>query len=140
MEEGKKELKREGRGAFMVEKDMLMSKIWAVVGANQKAEKYGNMIYKKLKLKDYQVYPVNPVYNEIEGDKCYKNLSELPVVPEVVCMVVSPDRAVAVLEEASKLGIKNIWFQPGTYNDETIELIDKLELTAAYACVLVATR
>lgn len=32
----------------MLEK-MLEKKVWAVVGVNENTEKYGNMIYKKLK-------------------------------------------------------------------------------------------
>ena len=50
----------------MLEK-MLEKKVWAVVGVNENTEKYGNMIYKKLKRYGYKVYPVNPKYQEIEG-------------------------------------------------------------------------
>ena len=34
----------------MMEEEMLKKKVWAVIGANSNPEKYGNMIYKKLKL------------------------------------------------------------------------------------------
>jgi uncharacterized protein len=87
---------------------MLEKKVWAVVGANQDPEKYGNMIYNKLKKKDYEVYAVDPMYETIEIDNCYKNLSSLPKVPEVIDMVVSPKRKKAVLEVAVKLGIRYI--------------------------------
>jgi len=97
----------------MLEEIMLEKKVWAVVGANQNPEKYGNMIYRKLKVKGYEVYAVNPNYDTIEKDKCYKDLSSLPVVPEVIDMVVSPKRGILVLEEASNLGIRYIWLQPG---------------------------
>lgn len=119
---------------------MLEKKIWAVVGANQDTEKYGNMIYRKLKTRGYQVYAVNPMYDTVDGDKCYKNLSELPVKPEVIDMVVSPKRGKAVIEEAAKLGIKYVWLQPGTFNDELLSMIDELGLISVQACVLVALR
>jgi uncharacterized protein len=125
---------------IMLEELMLEKKVWAVVGANQKPDKYGNMIYRKLKLRGYEVYAVNPVYDKIEGDRCYKDLSSLPKLPDVIDMVVSPKRAKPVIEEAAKLGIKYIWFQPGTYDDETLEMANKLNLEAVQACVLVATR
>jgi len=51
---------------------MLEKKVWAVVGASDNPEKYGNLIYKKLKSRGYRVYPVNPNYETIDGDKCYK--------------------------------------------------------------------
>ena len=122
----------------MLEEMMLEKKVWAVVGANTDADKYGNKIYRKLKSMGYRVYPVNPNYDTVEGDKCYKDLSSLPEVPEVVEMVVSPKRGKPVIEEAARLGIKNIWLQPGTYDDELLETIRQKGLTAVQACVLVA--
>ena len=124
----------------MIEEVMLEKKVWAVVGANQNPEKFGNMIFKKLKLRGYQVYAVNPLYDRVEGETCYKDLSSLPELPEVVNMVVSPKRSRLCLEEAAKLGIQYIWFQPGTYDDEVWDLSKKLGLEVVEACVLVATR
>ncbi len=124
----------------MLEETMLAEKIWAVVGANRDPEKYGNMIYRKLKLRGYQVYAVNPLYETVEGDICYKDLTSIPVKPGVVNIVVSPVRARPVIEEAAKLGIRYIWFQPDTYDDETLALVGKLGLEAVQACALVATR
>ncbi|MDD5603109.1 MAG: CoA-binding protein [Eubacteriales bacterium] len=124
----------------MLEEEMLAKKIWAVVGANTDPKKYGNMIYRKLKLRGYEVYAINPGYEIVDGDKCYKNLTSLPKQPEVVNMVISPKRGVPVLEEAASLGIEYIWFQPGTYNDDLLEFAGKLGLKAVQACALVATR
>ena len=123
----------------MLEEKMLRKKVWAVVGANQDAEKYGNMIYNKLKMKKYEVYAVNPRFETINGDPCYGSLSELPRKPDVVNMVVSPQRGEVYLREAAELGIEYIWFQPGTYEESTEKLINELGLTAVQACVLVAT-
>jgi len=124
----------------MLEELMLEKKVWAVVGANQNPEKYGNMIYKNLKSKGYEVYAVNPLYDIVEGDPCYKDLSSLPKLPDVIDMVVSPKRAKPVIEEAAKLGIKYIWFQPGTHDSEVLELAKNLGLETVQACVLVAAR
>ena len=120
----------------MLEEDMLAMKVWAVVGANQNREKYGNMIYRKLKRRHYQVYAVNPQYETIEGDRCYPTLSDLPEKPDVVNLVVGPAITMHVLEEACKLGIENVWFQPGTYDETVQEMAEKLGLKAVYACVL----
>ncbi len=124
----------------MLEEKMLEKKVWAVVGANRNPEKYGNMIYKKLKLRGYEVYAVNPLYDTVEGDQCYQNLTSLPRLPDVVNMVVSPKRAKPVIEEAAKLGIQYIWFQPGTYDDTVLALASQLGLKSVQACALVATR
>jgi uncharacterized protein len=122
----------------MLEEKMLEKKIWAVVGANQDQEKFGNMIYRKLKKRGYQVYAINPMYESVERDKCYKDLSSLPVIPEVIDMVVSPKRGKAIIEEAARLGINYIWLQPGTHDSELIKQISDLGLQSVQACVLVA--
>lgn len=118
--------------------DMLDKKVWAVVGATQNLSKFGNKIYKKLKAFGYEVYPINPVYDEIEGDKCYKSLSELPLKPDCVSVVVGPDRAKALVDEVSELDIDYMWFQPGTFNDHIIKsAMDKGLSIVYYNCVLV---
>ena len=122
------------------EEMMLEKKVWAVVGANEDPEKFGNRIFKKLLAHGYEVYPVNPMYEAIDGHKCYKKLCDLPNKPEVIDMVVSPKHGKAFIEEAALLGIKNIWFQPGTYDDELIEFIEGNGMTHVQACVLVALR
>ncbi len=122
----------------LTEEDMLDKKVWAVIGANENREKYGYKIYKTLKSQGYTVYPVNPNYETIEGDKCYPDLSSLPEKPEVLDMVVSPKRGMDVLKEADKLGIRNIWLQPGTYNDQLMELIKEKGLNAVKACILIS--
>ncbi|MFO7611383.1 MAG: CoA-binding protein [Clostridia bacterium] len=124
----------------MLEETLLGKKVWAVVGANRNPEKYGNMIYRKLRAKGYEVYAVNPFYDTVEGDVCYPGLSSLPKIPDVVNMVVSPKRGITVIREAKSLGIEYLWLQPGTYDDELMTEIDRLGLSAVQACVLVATR
>jgi predicted CoA-binding protein len=120
----------------MCEAIMLEKKIWAVVGANNDLDKYGNIIYRKLKSRGYEVYPVNPKYEKVEGDLCYRDLRSLPRRPEVINMVVSPKRGKAFIEEAAELGIKYIWLQPGTFDDELLQLIANKGLQAVQACVL----
>jgi len=124
----------------MPEERMLEKKIWAVAGATVDPSKYGNMIFRKLLSRGYRVYPVNPMYESVEGHICYKDLSSLPEIPEVVDMVVSPKRGRPILEEAARLGIENIWFQPGTYDGELLEYAATKGLTVVQACVLVALR
>jgi len=116
---------------------MIGKKVWAVVGANTNTEKFGNKVYSRLKERGYEVYAVNPKYDSIEGDPCYKSLSELPKVPEVIDIVVSPERAIPAIEEAARLGIKYVWFQPHTYNNDVLKLANKHGMEIVAGCVLV---
>lgn len=123
----------------MLEEKMLESNIWAVVGANTDPSKYGNMIYRKLRSRGYRVYPVNPLYDMVEGDKCYRSLSELPEEPDVINFVVTPKRSMEYIKEAKRLGIEYLWFQPGASDEKVMKKVEELNLSAVQACALVAT-
>jgi predicted CoA-binding protein len=70
--------------------DFLAQKRFAVVGATDNPQEYGNQIFKSLKKHGYEVYPVNPRLTELEGSKCYASLAEIPVEVDVVDFVVPP--------------------------------------------------
>lgn len=121
--------------------EALGKKIWAVVGVSPNKEKYGYKVYKSLKDKGYQVYPVNPLYREVEGDKCYQNLRFLPVVPQVVNMVVASKFGKHYVDEAGELGVEYIWFQPGAESPELVNAAKSKGLKVIYgACVLLQSR
>ena len=85
----------------------------AVVGASTNPRAFGNAAYKTLKEHGVQVYPVNPNYAEVEGDHCYKSLSELPTGVTAAVFVLTPAAAVKAVDEARAAGINRIWFQQG---------------------------
>ncbi|MDR5657864.1 CoA-binding protein [Serpentinicella sp. ANB-PHB4] len=119
-------------------KEMLDQKVWTVIGVTPDKNKFGYKIYNKLKNHGYTVYGVNPKYNEVDGEKIYSTLDELPEKPTCVNMVVSPHISIQVLDEIKKQGIKYVWFQPGTFNNEVIEKAEELDLNIVHhACVLV---
>jgi predicted CoA-binding protein len=118
---------------------MLKENVWAVIGASQDRKKFSNKIYRRLKDRGYIVYAVNPNLETVESDPCYPNLESLPEIPRVINMVVSPANGQAVLRKAAELGIKMIWFQPGSWNQQIEQLGQQLGLTMLQDCVLVAT-
>jgi len=116
----------------------LAQKVWAVVGATQNKDKFGYKVYKTLKEHGYQAYPVNPFYDEIDGDKCYDNLSSLPEVPGVVSIIISPDRSEPFIREAAQIGCKFVWFQPGAERNDLVKLAQSLELKViSNACAII---
>ncbi|WP_039764457.1 MULTISPECIES: CoA-binding protein [unclassified Caldicellulosiruptor] len=116
----------------------LKLKNWAVVGATPRKEKYGYLVFKRLMERGYNVFAVNPFYNEIEGHKVYKSLEEVSDNIECVSMIVSPDKGEKYVKEAAALGVKYIWFQPGAESIKLIDMCKELSLIPIYnACILV---
>ncbi|KAB3535935.1 CoA-binding protein [Alkaliphilus pronyensis] len=120
-------------------KEMLSKKNWAVVGVTPAVEKFGYRIFSKLQEHGYRVYGVNPKYDEVDGEKIHNSLKELPVVPDCISVVVNPKATLSMLEEIKDIGVKYVWFQPGTFNEEVIEKAEEYGLNYVYYdCVLVA--
>lgn len=112
--------------------EMLEKKIWAVAGVTGKKERYGYKIWKTLKEHDYTAYGVNPNYDELEGEKIYHALVDIPEKIEVLDMVVGPNIAMKTLDDAKEAGIEYIWFQPGSYDDDVIEKAKKMDFKILY--------
>ena len=111
--------------------------VWAVVGASNNRAKYGNRIYLKLRKSGYRVFPVNNREQLIEGDRAYSSLLDLPETPAVVNMVVPPQEASAVVEQAKAAGAQAIWFQPGAESVVAGQWALEHGLDVIEACILV---
>ncbi len=92
----------------------------AVVGASRNPKKWGYRLYRFFKRYYRKVYPVNPRAEEIDDDKAYPDLRSLPEKPDLVNLVVPPTVAREVVRDAIRMGIKMIWFQPGSEDEEVI--------------------
>ncbi|MFW6294295.1 MAG: CoA-binding protein [Halanaerobium sp.] len=118
----------------LIEKTMKM-KNWAVVGATTKENRYGYKIVKKLKENDYNVFPVNPKFEKVEGLKCYDDLSSIETQIDVVDMVINPKHGINVMKEINDLGIKHVWLQPGTRSQEIRDFAAKNNIEIVEDCI-----
>ena len=90
----------------------------ALVGASNDKSKFGNRIYRDLRSKGYNVVPINPKEENIEGDKAYTSIQMMEELPDIVNLVVPPPIAMKVAQNAVELGVEYLWFQPGSESDE----------------------
>ena len=114
----------------------------ALIGASNDKQKYGNKIYRDLRNKGYNVTPINPKEETIEGDRAYNTIEEMPKLPDIANFVVPPPIAIKIAQNISKLGVKHLWFQPGSESNE-LETWLKNEEGIEYlinACIMVETR
>jgi predicted CoA-binding protein len=93
--------------------DFFNTRTLALVGASNKPNSFGQAAYKELRARGFTVYPVNPNYAEVQGDRCYKSISELPKGIESAVFTLSPAAAEQAVADARVAGIKRIWFQQG---------------------------
>ncbi|MCD6109147.1 CoA-binding protein [bacterium] len=111
---------------------------YAVVGASNNPEKYGYKVLKDLKNAGYKAIPINPHEDEILGLKSYGTLAESPVKIDVVIFVVPPGVTEEVLKSVKKLGIKQVWMQPGSESEKAIEFCKQNGINhTANACIMI---
>ena len=112
----------------------------ALVGASPNPDKYGNIILKDLIRKGFEVLPVNPKYDEIEGLRCYRSVRELPKDVDVIVFVVPPHVGLQVAREAVEAGFRRLWFQPGAESEEIREFLESQGVEYSfYRCIMVET-
>jgi len=118
-------------------KEFMAQKKFAVVGATDNTEKYGNRILHNLRDRGYEVYPVNPRLQVIEGSRCYASLAELPEKVDVVDFVVPPAATEAILEQCLELGLDRIWLQPGSESEAAVRFCRENNLKVVHdVCVM----
>ena len=107
--------------------DFLAHKRIAVAGVARKpGEHGGNVVYRRLRERGYQVFAVNPNADEVEGDPCYRNLGAIPGGVDGVVIATAPDVTEDVMAECAAAGIKRVWIHrgpgAGSANDQAAEL------------------
>lgn len=85
----------------------------AVVGVSENKEKYPYKIWRFLLDKGKKVYPVNPKFTEVEGERCFASLQELPPEVTAAIAVVSPHITETLPQQCREKGIAILWMQPG---------------------------
>jgi uncharacterized protein len=105
--------------------EFLTQKKIAVVGVSRKKTKFGNAIYKELKQKGYNVFPINPHITTFEGDACYPDLLSLTENVDAVIINVPPAQTEKVVREAKQAGINKVWLQQGSQSDEAVKFCEE---------------
>lgn len=95
----------------------------AVTGVSRKPQGHGsNAVYKRLRDRGYDVFAVNPNADEVEGDRCYHDLREIPGGVDAVVIATRPEAAEETMRECAELGIRQTWmhrsFGKGSVCDE----------------------
>jgi predicted CoA-binding protein len=121
--------------------EFLAAEVYAVVGVSTNKEKYGYKVFQDLREGDYTVYPVNPLCEDIYGEKCYQDLSSLPEKPDVVEFVCPPDVTDAVVRKLPSMGIDKAWMQPGAESPQAIEFCKQHGIKVLHdICIMVERR
>jgi len=94
----------EAAAAFLAHKRI------AVTGVSRAAKQHGsNTVFRRLRDRGYEVFPVNPNTDTVEGTRSFHDLSTIPGGVEAVVIATAPDKAEGTMRECAELGIKHVW-------------------------------
>jgi len=99
----------------------------AVTGVSRKPEGHGsNAVYTRLRDRGYEVFAVNPLAEQVEGDPSYADLAAIPGGVDAVVIATSAEHAPATMREAADLGIRYVWmhrsFGAGSVSEEATRI------------------
>lgn len=104
------------------------SKTIALVGASPKPWRDSGSIGQYLLHKGYEVFPVNPKYEEVFGKKCYPDLKSIPKKIDIVDIFRNPAEVEEVIDEAIAIKAKTVWMQLGVVNPKAANKAERAGL------------
>jgi uncharacterized protein len=93
------------------------SRTLAIVGLSAQWHRPSYFAAKYMQEHGYRIVPVNPMYDEILGEKCFKSLRDIPHPVDVVDCFRKSAEIPALAEDAIAIGAKVLWMQIGVRSD-----------------------
>ena len=110
----------------------------AVIGASNDRSKYGNKAVRAYRQRGYEVYPVNPNEETVEGVPAFRSIKDVPVRPELISVYVPPQVLLKLLPDVAAKGCDELWLNPGTESEEVLAEAERLKLKVIQACSIIA--
>ncbi len=110
----------------------------AVIGASPKEDRYSNKAMRMLAEYKHHPIPVASGYDQIEGEKVYENILDIPDKLDTVTLYLGPKRQTdKVIDQLIAAAPKRVIFNPGTENPASAERLKKAGINVVEACTMV---
>lgn len=111
----------------------------AIVGASADRGKYGNKAVRAYARQGYDVYPIHPTAESIEGHQVYRSVLDVPVEQlDRISVYLPPDVGLKLVDEFARKPARELWLNPGAESPELIARAESLGLNVVVACSIVA--
>ena len=102
----------------LVDEQLQNSKTIAVVGLSGDPDRISYRVTRYMQEQGYRIIPVNPMIEEVLGEKSYPDLQSVPDSIDMVNIFRRSELVAPVVEQAIEIGVKYIWMQDGVVNAE----------------------
>jgi uncharacterized protein len=119
----------------------ITSRTVGVIGASNSRGKFGYTAYRELKRRGYTLYPVSISTGSVDGDRCFRNVRELPAEVENLLIILPPGSTEKLVDEIDTSVIKMVWLQNGAESDKAVALCLEKGIDVIYRqCILMHAR
>jgi predicted CoA-binding protein len=109
----------------------------AVLGASRKPDRYAYRAMKMLGEYGHHAVPVNPAFEEILGEKCYRSIGDIAGPIDTVTMYLGKQRSDPLIDEIVSAKPRRIIMNPGAENDDLAAKAEAAGIEVEEACTLV---
>ena len=103
----------------LVDEQLQNSKTIAVVGLSGDPDRISFRVTRYMQEQGYRIIPVNPMIEEVLGEKSYPDLKSVPESIDMVNIFRRSELVAPVVDQAIEIGVKYIWMQDGVINPES---------------------
>jgi uncharacterized protein len=86
----------------------------AMVGVSTNRKEFSRTLFRDLQGRGYDMVPVNPKANEMEGQRCYASLRDISPPPTAVLIMTSAKETESIARDCFVAGIRRVWMYRAT--------------------------
>lgn len=123
----------------MIKKVLQKSKTIAVVGLSDNPARTSYQVSKIMQENGYKIIPVNPMVNEVLGEKSYPSLKDIHEPIDIINVFRRSEYLPEIAKEASETEAKVFWAQLGVEDEKAYSYLKERNFTVIMdTCIKVA--
>jgi len=85
----------------------------ALVGVSRNPQDFSRAVFRELSARGYDVVPVNPLTENVEGQACFPRVQAVNPPVEAALLMTSPLETERVVRDCADAGIREVWMHKG---------------------------
>lgn len=116
--------------------EFLAQRRLALVGVSRQQADFSRGLFRELLRRGYDMVPVNPAMQEVEGQRCYARLQDIKPPVDGAILMTPPSQTEAAVRDCLEAGIRRVWIHRGVGSGSVSQAA--VELCAANHLLVVA--
>jgi len=85
----------------------------ALVGVSRNPQDFSRSVFRELAARGYDVVPVNPLTENVEGKPCFPRVQAIDPPVEAALLMTPPSETETVVRDCADAGITELWMHKG---------------------------